>query len=180
MKWINNALLCCVQRGRLDYELSGEQEAQQWGVRCTPPRSNTRQGRRKMLWCTYIKMSDKTCQAESQMCSTCTSSRGVYTHGIYAERKQFHSQPGRGHGGANTHSCQGREGPRDTLSHTHRLKCHTGESGRTAGRGELSSPGKICPCRCCLSDLRKRARPHGDTQRKVMDPVTQQLERGRA
>lgn len=40
MKWINNALLWRVQRGSFDYELSGEQEEQQWGVRCETPRLN--------------------------------------------------------------------------------------------------------------------------------------------
>lgn len=179
MKWINNALLCCVQRGRLDYELSGEQEAQQWGVRCTPPRFNTRQGRRKMLWCTYIKMSDKTAR-RSHKCVPLAHPPEAYTHTAYT-RKENSSTRSRGEDTeAQTHTHARAAKGQGTHCHTHRLKCHTGESGRTAGRGELSSRGKICPCRCCLADPLKRARTHGDTQRKVMDPVTQQLERGRA
>lgn len=60
MKWINNAPLCLVQQCRLDYELSGEQEAQQLGVRCTPPPPYcTGRRQRERLRRTYIKMSNK-------------------------------------------------------------------------------------------------------------------------
>lgn len=65
------------------------------------------------------------------------------------------------------------KGPRDTLSHTLSEVSHTGESGRMAGRGELSSRRKICPSRYGLSDLLERRHTHTHTQRKVIDPVTQ-------
>lgn len=104
----------------------------------------------------------------------------AYTHTAYTQKENSSICSQGEDTEAQTHIHSRAAKGQGTYCHTHRLKCHTGESGRMAGREELSSQGKICPCRCCLSDLLKRARTHGDMQRKVMDPVTQELERGHA
>lgn len=88
---------------------------------------------------------------ESQIRFTCTSSPGIYIHTVHTPQKCAARES------AHTHS-RAAKGPRDKLSHTMSEVSHTGESGRMAGRGELSSQKKIRPSRYCLSDLLKR--PH--------------------
>ncbi len=151
MKWINNALLCCVRRGSLDYELSGEQEAQQWGG---SPHDAALQHK-----------AETTEEALARTHMQC----------IHKKTKILSCAP------RDTHLLQGCEGPRDTLSPALSEVSHTGECGRMAGRGELSSRRKIRPSRYCLSDRLERARTHTRATRKrreVIDPVTQQLGQG--
>jgi len=152
VKWINNALLCCVWRGRLDYELSGEQEAQQWVVRCETPRFKCENGR----GCgARIKTCDETPR---------TSSIGVvYTQGNSSMWSR----------GEHTHTTRSRaEKGRGTYCHTHCLKCHT-QASLCIWRPEESCqvPGKSVPpdtaCRICWTHT------HSHTQRKVIDPVVQ-------
>lgn len=148
------------------------------GARRTTPLSPTR-GREAMEEASarVLKRAIKRL-AEPQMCFTRTSSPGVHNNkklkkcfmhseGEHTEARNTHTHT---HARADTKGC---EGPRDTLSHSLSEVSHTGESGRMAGRGELSSRRKICPSRYCLSDLPGRERAHAHTQRKVIDPVTQ-------
>lgn len=109
------------------------------------------------------------------MCFTRTSSLCVHVHAAYRQKKSCFMRSKGEHTEAHTHtqSFQGCGGPRDILSHTLSEVSHTGEPGRMAGRGELSSRRKICPSRYCLSELLERAGAHTHTQRKVIDPVTQ-------
>lgn len=171
MKWINNAPLCLVQRGRLDYELSGEQEVQQWGVRCTPPPLpppppfNTGRRQQEMLRRTYIKMSNK-------MPGGVTNALPSFpAHNRYAKISLIRTK-----GEDTVTQTHTRRWGRGTHCHTRRLKCHTGESGRMAGRGELSKSGRegSSPQISLVGSAGKRrqagARP------KVIDPVTQQVE----
>lgn len=145
MKWINNALLCCVQRGRLDYELSGEQEAQQWGVRCTPPRSNTRQGRRKMLWCTYIKMSDKTAR-RSHKCVPLAHPPEAYTHTAYTQKENSSTRSRGEDTEAQTHTLMPglRRAKGHTVTHTpsevshRRVWAYGGQRGAVKSGEDLS------------------------------------------
>lgn len=169
MKWINNAPLCLVQRDRLDYELSGEQEAQQWGVRCTlppqPPPFSTRWRQRERLRRTYIKMSNK-------MPGGVTNALPSFpAHNRYAKISLI-STKGEDTVTQTHTRCRGC----GTHCHTRCLKCHTGESGRMAGRGELSKSGlEGSSLQISLVGSAGKRRQAG-ARPKVIDPVTQHVE----
>lgn len=93
MKWINNALLCCVLRGSLDYELSAEQEAQQWGVRCETPSLQRKAERMEEAFVAHIRMSDKMPRGLTNMFHLHILSRRAHICSIYT--KKCHLQQGR-------------------------------------------------------------------------------------
>lgn len=143
MKRINNARLCCVQLGRLDYELSartrGITMGGGWmGVRCTspPPCFSTRRRGQKRLW--SIKMSEK------MPCGVTNA---------HMQRQQQHTL------------C---EGPRDTLSRTpsevshRRVPACGGRRGAVKAREDSSR----------RKPLERRARGAACTRLKVIDPLT--------
>lgn len=139
MKWINNALLCCVLRGSLDYELSAEQEAQQWGVRFETPPLQREAEKMEEAFGARIRMSDKMPRGLTNMFHSHILSRHIHTCSIYTQKK-CHMQQGRVHTHSRAAKGQG------TYCHTHCLKCHTQASlGVWRAEGSCQARGRFVP-----------------------------------
>lgn len=119
---------------------------------------------RERLRRTYIKMSNRTAGGVTDALPSFPA------HNRYAKISLISTE-----GEDTVTQTRRRRRGRGTRCHTRRLKCHTGESGRMAGRGELSKSGRegSSPQISLVGSAGERrqagARP------KVIDPVTQQV-----